>query len=96
MLLPDLLKESGTIEQVNHYYPFGYLFGESTNDGTQKYKYNDKEFDMMHGLHWYDYGARHYDPAIMRFTTMDPMCEKYYNISPYAYCYVRTNELRRN
>ena len=41
---------------------------------------------MMHGLHWYDYGARHYDPCIMRFTTMDPMCEKYYNLSPYAYC----------
>ncbi len=81
-----VMNKSGTIEQVNHYYPFGYLFGESTNDGTQKYKYNDKEFDMMHGLHWYDYGARHYDPAIMRFTTMDPMCEKYYNISPYAYC----------
>ena len=40
----------------------------------------------MHGLHWYDYGARHYDPAIMRFTTMDPMCEKYYHLSPYAYC----------
>ena len=27
-----------------------------------------------------------YAPCIMRFTTMDPMCEKYYNISPYAYC----------
>lgn len=22
----------------------------------------------------------------MRFTTMDPMCEKYYHLSPYAYC----------
>lgn len=32
------------------------------------------------------YGARHYDPCIMRFTTMDPMCEKYYHLSPYAYC----------
>ena len=81
-----VMNASGTIEQVNHYFPFGYLFGESTNASTQTYKYNGKEFDMMHGLHWYDYGARHYDPCIMRFTTMDPMCEKYYNISPYAYC----------
>ena len=32
------------------------------------------------------YGTRHYDPCIMRFTTMDPMCEKYYHLSPYAYC----------
>ena len=81
-----VMSSSGTVEQVNHYFPYGYLFGESTNSGTQKYKYNDKEFDMTHGLHWYDYGARHYDPCLMRFTTMDPMCEKYYNISPYAYC----------
>jgi RHS repeat-associated protein len=81
-----VINGSGTVEQVNHYYPFGYFFGESTNADTQRYKYNDKEFDEMHGPHWYDYGARHYDPAIMRFTTMDPMCEKYYHLSPYAYC----------
>ena len=81
-----VINDSGTIEQVNHYYPFGYFFGESTNASTQRYKYNDKEFDEMHGLHWYDYGARHYDPAIMRFTTIDPMCEKYYHLSPYVYC----------
>ena len=38
----------------------------------------------MHGLDWYDYGARHMDG--MRFTTIDPQAEKYYSISPYAYC----------
>ncbi len=27
-----------------------------------------------------------YDPAIGRFSTMDPLAEKYYSISPYAYC----------
>ena len=53
-----VMSSSGTVEQVNHYFPYGYLFGESTNNGTQRYKYNDKEFDMMHGLHWYDYGAQ--------------------------------------
>jgi hypothetical protein len=25
-------------------------------------------------------------PALMRFTTPDPLAEKYYSISPYAYC----------
>jgi RHS repeat-associated protein len=75
---------SGTVEQVNHYYPFGGLFGESTNGDTQRYRYNGKELDRMHGLDWYDYGARHMDA--MRFTTMDPLAEKYYNMSPYAYC----------
>lgn len=26
------------------------------------------------------------DPLMCRFTQMDPMAEKYYNVSPYAYC----------
>ena len=34
---------SGTVEQVNHYYPFGGLFGESTNGDTQRYKSPDQE-----------------------------------------------------
>ncbi|WP_233582272.1 RHS repeat-associated core domain-containing protein [Prevotella sp. OH937_COT-195] len=34
----------------------------------------------------YDYGARRYDAATCRFTTMDPLAEKYYSTSPYAYC----------
>ena len=77
---------SGTIEQVNHYYPFGGLMGESTNDEVQRYKYNGKELDRMHGLNWYDYHARQYDGAMGQFTSMDQLCEKYYNVSPYAYC----------
>ncbi|MFV0469116.1 MAG: RHS repeat-associated core domain-containing protein [Dysgonomonas sp.] len=41
---------------------------------------------MMNGLNQYDYHARQYDPATIRFTTMDPLVEKYYSISPYVYC----------
>ena len=40
----------------------------------------------MHGLDWYDYHARQYDAALGQFTTMDPLCEKYYHINPYMYC----------
>lgn len=40
----------------------------------------------MHGLDEYDSEARWYYPAIMRTTTMDPLCEKYYSTSPYAWC----------
>ena len=76
----------GTKEQVNHYYPFGGLFGQSTNGDVQRYKYNGKELDRMHGIDWYDYGARHMSPDAGRFTTIDPMAENYYSISPYAYC----------
>ena len=52
--------------------------------GTKKY--NGKEFMEMHGYDTYDYGARGMYPALMRFTTPDPLAEKYYSISPYAYC----------
>jgi RHS repeat-associated protein len=76
----------GTIEQTNHYYPFGTLFGESTNDSKQRYKYNGKELDRMNGLNLYDYGARNFDAALTRWTCVDPMCEKYYSASPYVYC----------
>ena len=79
-----VLNQNGTVEEVNHYYPFGGLFASSTN--VQPYKYNGKELDTKNGLNWYDYGARHYDPALGRFTTVDPMGEEYYDISPYAYC----------
>jgi RHS repeat-associated protein len=58
----------------------------STGQDGQRFKYNDKELDLMHGLNMYDYSARGIDMANPRFTTQDPLAEKYYSISPYAYC----------
>ena len=75
---------TGDVEQVNHYYPFGGLMAESTNGNVQRYKYNGKELDRMHGLDWYDYGARWYDG--MRFLTQDPHATDYVDMTPYAYC----------
>ncbi len=72
-----------TLAFMTHY---GGILSQSTNQGVQKYKYNGKEFDTMHGLNMYDFGARQQDPAVGMFTSMDPLCEKYYNISPYSYC----------
>jgi RHS repeat-associated protein len=40
----------------------------------------------MHGFDSYDFGARGYYPTIGNFKSVDPLCEKYYRISPYAYC----------
>jgi len=83
-----VVNSSGTVVQKNHYYPFGMAFAETsaTEQGKQPYKFGNKELDQMHGLNQYDYSTRYYDPAIARFTTPDPLAEKYYNISPYAYC----------
>ncbi|WP_125910777.1 RHS repeat domain-containing protein [Bacteroides timonensis] len=77
--LPD-----GSVEETNHYYPFGGVFASTGN--VQAYKYNGKELDAKKGLNWYDYGARMYDPALGRWHTVDPSSEKYYGVGPYAYC----------
>ena len=74
---------AGTVEEVNHYYPFGGTFASSGN--VQPYKYNGKEYDDQNGVNWYDYGARMYDAATGRFTTQDRFAEKYYAMSPYQY-----------
>ena len=86
-----VINQNGNVEETNHYYPFGGVFASSQN--VQPYKYNGKELDTKKGLNWYDYGARQYDAAIGRFTTMDPMVEKYYEWSPYAYC--KNNPINR-
>ena len=78
---------NGTVVQTMNYYPFGTQFCDGSADNNfQSNKYNGKEFDNMHGLNTYDYGARQYNPVLARWDRIDPMCEKYYDVSPYAYC----------
>ncbi|MDR0541833.1 MAG: hypothetical protein LBH19_06435 [Dysgonamonadaceae bacterium] len=72
--------------QRTQYYPSGLPWSEALSPSTQPYKYNGKEFVEMHGYDTYDYGARGLHAAKMRFDTMDPLAEKYPEISPYAYC----------
>ena len=75
--------------QRTQYYPSGLTWAsnEGDNPGLQERKYNGKEFVEMHGYDTYDYGWRCYYPAIMQFTTKDPLTEKFYSISPYVYCH---------
>ena len=37
-------------------------------------------------LGYSDFGARQYSPTLSRWLVPDPMGEKYYDVSPYAYC----------
>ena len=79
-----VVSETGASEEVNHYYAFGGLFGNSNS--VQPFKYNGKELDTQKGLNWYDYGTRHYDAALGRWFAVDPLAEKYYGTSQYGYC----------
>jgi RHS repeat-associated protein len=72
--------------QRMQYYPSGLPWAEAAGASKRPWKYNGKEFVEMHGLDEYDSKARWYYPAIYRTTTMDPLAEKYYSISPYAWC----------
>ena len=72
--------------QRMQYYPSGLPWSDVMGTSEQPYKYNSKEFVEMHGLDEYDSEARWYYPAICRTTTMDPLAEKYYPTSPYAWC----------
>ena len=77
----------GTVVQRMEYYPSGLQFCDNTTDSdVQPQRYNGKEYDKMHGLNTYDYGARQYNPVTARWDRMDPLSEKYYSISPYVYC----------
>ena len=78
--------QTGAVEQVTHYYPFGGVMRESTNPGLQPYKYGGKELDRTSGLDAYDFGARMYFADRLQWGQMDPFCEKYYDVSPYNYC----------
>ena len=67
------------------------ICSQKVRTSENKYLYNGKEFqdDNLGGvkLDWYDYGARFYDPALGRFTTIDPWAENYTRQSPYLYAY---------
>jgi RHS repeat-associated protein len=80
---PQLIEES-------HYYAFGMrIEGLSTSNADNKFTYNGKELEDDHGLNWYHYGARFYDPQIGRWHAVDP--EDEFN-SPYLF--VGNNPLR--
>ena len=92
----EVVNANGNVQQVTNYYPFGAPYADtsaSTSSDFQPYKYNGKELDKMHGLNTYDYGARQHDPILARWDRIDPLCEKYYNVSTYAYCH--NNPIRR-
>ncbi len=67
------------IEESN-YYPFGlkhkgynYVISSNGNSIAQKFKYNGMELENALGIDWYEMDMRQYDPAIARWTAIDPV-----------------------
>lgn len=88
-----VVNEKGTIEQVNHYYPFGGVYGDlSYNAEIQKSKYIGKEFYHMYGLDWYDHGARMYDAARVAWDKTERLYGKFNNWN--LYCYGLDNPIK--
>ena len=85
----SVVNSGGTVLQSTDYYPFGLAFSDS-NIADNRYLYNGKELENYTlgttYLGTLDYGARHYDPRIARWTVPDPMAEKYYGVNAYSYC----------
>ncbi len=87
---------SQAIVQATNYYPSGLPFGEQLyggssspgiySPGTQPYKFQGKEYEMMYGLNQYYQGARFFGSDLPMTPTQDPLAEKYYDISPYVQC----------
>ena len=82
---------SGSVMEVNAYYPFGKRISLlSTPFDTEylsnKYLYNGKELQTETGmeLNWLDYGERMLDGE--RWFVPDPLAEMVYSWSPYVYC----------
>jgi len=78
---------TGEIEQTVAYYPYGAVIADlGISSSYQPFKFGGKELTTQNGLNEYDFGARQYYPAVPHFTSVDPLCEKYYWLSPYLYC----------
>ena len=78
--------QNQTIAQGFLYAPFGEITTEYNinfgNNVIPKYSFNAKELDEETGMYYYE--ARYYAPPA--FTSRDPLFEKYFWMSPYAYC----------
>ena len=81
-----VVDDAGKCRQVNHYYPYGSLMGESWTDINNDYRWEGKSLNSFAGLNHYDFETRDYDPVIPGFTSLDPLAEIDASNSPYTYC----------
>ena len=78
---------TGILEKSD-YLPFGTRVATSSTP-LNRWRQSGKEEQVIGGndLGVLDFGARHYDPWLARWTTQDPMAIYQHSFSPYSYCY---------
>ena len=77
--------DKGNITQYDAYLPYGELLvDEHSSSEDLPYKFNGKELDEETGLYYY--GARYLQPIASIWYGVDPLTEKYTNVSGYTYC----------
>lgn len=77
----------GSLMQHVEYVPFGDTFideRQSLNSWHTPYLFSAKEKDEETGLSFF--GARYYDSRTSVWLSVDPLAEKYPNVSSYVYC----------
>ena len=75
----------GNHEQDTNYNVTG--IPSSRHLGTaEALKHTGKDFFDLQGAGWYDNHARYYDCLLGRFTSQDPLAEKYPGLNPYNHC----------
>ncbi len=60
--------------------------GPATSRNRWLFSGKETQSFLSAGIPLLDFGARMYNPAIARWTAIDPLADEYYNVSPYAYC----------
>ena len=82
-----VLDNFGDVLERYDYYPYGKIVPVSVaSSGNTDYLYTGKESqNALFGINWYDSAAR-FQTTDGIFTSIDPLAEKYYHLSPYAYC----------
>ena len=68
--------------------PVATATSEASTSSPNRWHFSGKESQsfLYANIPLLDFGARMYNPTIARWTTADPLSEKYYGISPYVYC----------
>ncbi len=93
-------REPIRIVQQNNYDAWGLDFGSNltplpgAGELTHRFQCNSKERIQDLGIEMYDYGARHYDAAVGRWSVVDPLADHPQQLRFSPYVFSNNNPLR--